>query len=170
ASAQTRVQPNRPVSGLRAALGSRYTGTSYASDSDRAAMPVSGCGRASRLGGGSLLVEPHVGQVLIDVVARADLPALHIRSRGDDAIPPPRHPHVYLGVENVFFELADHRSLLGRIGLVEERLIERNLLLVVVVAVVLGVDRVRQELADVHERVHHALTVEVHGDVEGAVT
>src|SRR5262249_56498198 len=38
-----------------------------------ASMPVSGCGRASRRGG--LLVEPHVGQVLIEVVAPAPPPA-----------------------------------------------------------------------------------------------
>ena len=34
-----------------------------------------------------LLIEPHVGQVLIDVVARADLPALHIGAQRHDPIP-----------------------------------------------------------------------------------
>src|SRR5215831_9141562 len=102
-------------------------------------------------------------------MARADLPALHIRPVGNDAIPPWRHDHVRLSVEHVFFELADHRSLLGGIGLMQGRLIERNLLLVVVAAVVLGIHRVWQELADVQERVHYALTVEVHGHVEGTM-
>src|SRR5262249_47966265 len=61
-------------------------------------------------------------------------------------------------------------SLLGGIGLMEDRLIERDLLLVVVAAIVLGIHRVWQELADVHERVHYALTVEVHGHVEGTMS
>src|ERR1700739_1747913 len=35
----------------------------------------------------ALLVEPHVGQVLVNVVARADLPALYVGAKRHDAVP-----------------------------------------------------------------------------------
>ncbi len=50
----------------------------------------------------------------------------------------------------------------------QHRLIEIDLLLVLVVAVVLGIDRMRQELADVEQRIDHGLAVEVDRHVEGA--
>src|SRR5258707_13647546 len=34
-----------------------------------------------------LLIEPYIGQVLIDVVARADLSSLHIGGQPDDPVP-----------------------------------------------------------------------------------
>ena len=61
------------------------------------------------------------------------------------------------------------RPLLRRIGLVQQRLVEVDVLLVLVIPVILGVDRVRQELADVHQRIDQALAVEVHRHVERIV-
>src|SRR5690242_4018709 len=53
---------------------------------------------------GGLLVEPDRRQILIDVVARADLPALYVRPIRDDPVVPGRHQHMRLGIEHVFFE------------------------------------------------------------------
>src|ERR1043166_4262595 len=64
-----------------------------------------------------LLIQPYVRQVLVEVVARADLPALDVGAVRNDPVPPRRHEHVGLGVENVFLEFADQRPLLGGVGL-----------------------------------------------------
>src|SRR6516162_3617938 len=49
----------------------------------------------------SLLVEPDGRQVLIDIMARADLPALHVRPVRDDPVVPGRLQHMRLGIEHV---------------------------------------------------------------------
>src|SRR5207249_4056791 len=72
----------------------------------------------SRRPGCLLFIEPHRGEILVQVMARADLPAFDIRPVRDDAVPPRQHDLVRLGVEHVFLELAHRRPLLCRIGLV----------------------------------------------------
>src|SRR6266446_6431512 len=114
----------------------------------------------------SLFVEPHGGQVLIEVVARADLPALDVRPMGDDPVPPQHRKLVRFTVDHVLLELAHQGALLGRVGLVQHFLIEVDLLLVVIVPVILGEDRGRKCLLDVEERVDHALAAGFEDDVE----
>src|ERR1044071_97733 len=70
-----------------------------------------------------LLVEPDVGQVLVQVVARADLPALHVGPRQDDAVPVGQHDLVHHGIERVLLVGAHGDTLLGRIGLDLHRLV-----------------------------------------------
>src|SRR5262249_26127872 len=53
-----------------------------------------------------LLVEPHVGQVLVEVMAWADLPALHVGAQRNDAVPIGHHHFVSLGVEHALLERA----------------------------------------------------------------
>src|ERR1700758_1085811 len=98
---------------------------------------------------GGLLVKPDRRQILIDVVAWADLPALYVRPIRDDPVVPGRHQHMRLDIEHVFFEFTHQGALLGRIGLVQHLLIEIDLLLVLIVTVVLGVNRTWQKLTDV---------------------
>src|SRR5262245_5753974 len=64
----------------------------------------------------SLLVEPDAGQILVDVVARRDLPALEVRAMGDDAVPPQRDEVVRLLVEHPLFVGAHDPLLLGDVA------------------------------------------------------
>src|SRR5262252_3971508 len=107
-----------------------------------ASMPVSGCGRASRRGGG-LLVEPHVGQVLIEVVARTDLPSLYVGAQRNDPVPVGHHHLVRLGIEHALLEIAHQRPLLRAVRLTQHLLVQIDQPLIFVVAVVLGEDRMR---------------------------
>src|SRR5713101_1558082 len=69
-------------------------------------------------GHAKLPVEPDRRQILVEEVARTDLPALDIGTVGDDPVPPQRHDFVRLAVERVFLKLAHQHALLRRIGLV----------------------------------------------------
>src|SRR6516164_1584440 len=100
-----------------------------------ASMPVSDCGRASRRGGG-LLVEPHVGQVLIEVVARTDLPSLHVGAQRNDPVPVGHHHLVRLGIEHALLEIAHQRALLRAVRLTQHLLVHIDQLLIFVVPVV----------------------------------
>src|SRR5271165_3742780 len=93
----------------------------------------------------SLLVEPDGRQILVQVMARADLPALHIGPVRDDTVPPRRHEHMRLGIEHVVLEFAHQGALFGEIGLMQQLLIKVDFLLVLIIAVVLGIDRMRQK-------------------------
>src|SRR5260221_8227463 len=53
-----------------------------------------------------LLIEPYIGQVLIDVVARGDLPSLHIGAHGHDPVAVGYHQLVALRIEHVLFQLS----------------------------------------------------------------
>src|ERR1700704_5969162 len=84
-----------------------------------------------------LLIQPDVRQILVQIVARADLPAFHIRPVGDDPIPPGQHQLVRLDIHDVLGELEHQLLLLRRVGLVH-RLVEDLLLSrVFVIAVIL---------------------------------
>src|SRR5689334_4137115 len=61
-----------------------------------------------------LFIEPDRRQVLVDEVTRADLPPLHIRLVGNDAVPPYHPDLVRLGVDHVFLEIAHQGALLGK--------------------------------------------------------
>src|SRR5215472_15559636 len=101
-------------------------------------------------------------------MARTDLPALRIRSVGNDPVPPQHRIFVCLGVDHPLFELAHQSALFGAIGLVQHRLIQIDFVLIVVVSVILDKDRAGKDLLDVEQRVDHALTTGFENDVEGA--
>src|SRR5215472_15018142 len=81
-----------------------------------------GVDRGNRHSG--LLVEPDRRQILIQVMARADLPALHIGPGGDDPIPPQHRELVRLGIDHMLLEFTHQNTLLGGIRLVQHRLIQ----------------------------------------------
>src|SRR5205807_5788578 len=60
-----------------------------------------------------LLVDPDAGKILIEVVARGDLPPLDVRSVRDDPIPPQRDEVVRLLVEDPLLVGAHVPLLLG---------------------------------------------------------
>src|SRR5439155_437650 len=82
----------------------------------------------------------------IEVVARADLPALDVGPIGNDPVPPQHRKLVRLAVDHVFLEIAHQGALPRRVGLVQHFLIEIDLFLIVIVPVVLGEDRGRKSL------------------------
>src|SRR5947207_9194444 len=53
---------------------------------------------------GGLLIKPDRRQILIEEMARTDLPALHIRAVRHDPVPPQRRDVMYLIIERVLFE------------------------------------------------------------------
>ena len=74
---------------LEDVLVHRSSGAVAASDPPRDAAGVRRTVRLQTLRR-LILVDPYVGQVLVEVVARADLPALHIGAVRDDPVPPQR--------------------------------------------------------------------------------
>src|SRR5215468_9603793 len=75
-----------------------------------------------------LLVEPDRAEILVQVMARADLPALDIGSVRHDPVPPQQKHSVRLVIKHVFLKFAHHRALSCRIGLAQHLLIEIDLL------------------------------------------
>src|SRR5215831_16405732 len=115
------------------------------------------------------LGEPDGRQILVEEMARADLPALDVGAVGNDPVPPQGQDLVRLVVERVFLKLAHQHPLLRRIGLVQHFLIEIDRLRVVKISVLLGVDRARLVLADIEHRINHALAIAFDSDIEAAV-
>src|SRR6516225_740066 len=112
--------------------------------------------RAPRLGG-ALLVEPHVSQVLIEVVTRTDLPSFHVGSQRNDPVPVGDHQLVHFGIEYVLLEIAHQCPLFRSVGLVQHLLVQIDLELVVVVPIVLAEHGMRQVFLDIEKWVHHAV-------------
>ena len=65
---------------------------------------------------GTLLGEPDGIQLVVEVVARRDLPALDLARVGNDPLPLERQEVVDLLVEEALLELADQRLALLRVG------------------------------------------------------
>ena len=63
-----------------------------------------------------LRVEPDFGQVLPDVVAGRDVPALHLLVVDDDAVPPDRRDDLGL-IQQLALEVAQQRNALGTVEL-----------------------------------------------------
>src|SRR6185437_1560987 len=114
----------------------------------------------------TLLVQPDRCQILVQVMARADLPAFDICPVGDDPVPPQHREFVRLGIDDVLFEIAHQAALLGCVRLMQRGLIKVDFLLVVVIAVILGEDGARQHLLGVEQRVDHAGAIGFENDVE----
>ena len=113
----------------------------------------------------TLFVQPDCRQVLIDEMARPDFPALHVRAVRDAPEPPHDPGLVRLVVDHVFLDFSHQAALFGGC-LVQHFLIKVDFLLVLVIAVVLGKDGVRQILPDIEQRIDHALTIGFEHDVE----
>ena len=60
--------------------------------------------------------QPHVAEVLVDVVAWADLPALDVGTVRNDPVPPQGEELMRLFVEGPLLELAHDPTLVGGVG------------------------------------------------------
>src|SRR5215813_9174224 len=141
-------------------------GTGWSLSSGRPkAGPVGRCDRTV-LSPATSFIEPDCCQILVEEMARADLPAFDIGAVGNDPVPPQGHDRVSLVVERMLFEPAYQLALLRRIGLVQHPLIEIDRRWVVKIAVLLGEHRARLVFADVEHRVDHALAIAFDGDIE----
>src|SRR5258708_6920027 len=74
-----------------------------------------------------LLIEPYIGQVLIDVVARADLPSLHIGAQRHDPGPGGYPPLLRPRITHRLLELPPQLALLLPVGLVQHLLVQIDL-------------------------------------------
>src|SRR4051794_8356656 len=81
-------------------------------------------------------IEPDCSEILIYVVARADLPALHVAVVRYDAVAPQQKDFMRLSIENVLLELAHKRALLREIRFAQQSIIDLDRLRVLVPAVV----------------------------------
>ena len=91
----------------------------------------------------SLPVEPDRRQILVDIKARAGLPAFEVRAVGHDAVLPQHEQLMGLLVEHVFLEIAEQDALPCQIGLVQYLLIEIDFVLVFKISLIFGEDRTR---------------------------
>src|SRR5260370_6378428 len=64
-----------------------------------------------------LAMEPDRCQILVEVVAGADLPAFHIGMMWDNAVPPEQEHLVRLDIEHMLLEGAHQGALFGEVGL-----------------------------------------------------
>src|SRR5262245_2646534 len=115
-----------------------------------------------------LLVQPDIREVLVQVVAGTDLPAAHVGPLGNDAEPVRCDDAVGHRVERVDLVGAHGGTLRLGIALVQHLVVKLDRLGIVVVAVALRIDRLRQVFAGVERRIDDALAVGVDHDVETA--
>ena len=71
-----------------------------------------------------------------------------------------------LVIEQVFFEPAHQDALFCRVGFVQHLLVERDLGVILVMRVILGIDRFRQEFLDIEQRVDQAMAGGLEHDIE----
>src|SRR5216683_2905514 len=71
-----------------------------------------------------LFVEPHRPQILVEVMARADLPALDISMVRNRPVPPQQEDLVRLGIEDMLLERAHQGALPGGVGLTQYLVVE----------------------------------------------
>src|SRR5215471_16668210 len=114
-------------------------------------------------------IEPDCRQVLVEEMARTDLPAFDIGAVGDDSVPPQGHNFVRLLVEHVLLKLPHQCALLCRIGLMQHALIEIDIVGIIEISVLLGECRARLVLADIEHWVDHTLAVAFNGDIKAAI-
>src|SRR5215831_4660881 len=114
-------------------------------------------------------IEPDCRQVLVEEMARTDLPAFDIGAVGDDSVPPQGHDFVRLLVEHVLLKLPHQCALLCRIGLMQHALIEIDIVGIIEISVLLGECRARLVLADIEHWVDHTLAVAFNGDIKAAI-
>src|SRR5262245_13205702 len=109
-----------------------------------------------------LLRQPDVPQILIDVVTRCDLPALHFRPVRHDALPPKGGGKlVSLFIDNAFLELPDELQAFFRVGgsaLLVVQIVQHAVL---VARVIDGTLVAAHELEELQIRVVHKITGEI---------
>src|SRR5271166_6803674 len=113
-----------------------------------------------------LFIEPHRRQILVQIVAGTNLPALHIRPVGHDPVVPQQEYLVGLAVENVLLEVAHQGPLLGELGFMQHPIAQIDFLLVVELAIARDIDRMRQVSLDVEQWINHAVAVAIHRGVQ----
>src|SRR5215813_999139 len=113
-----------------------------------------------------LLRKPDRVQLLVEIVARRDGPAVHLRAVRDDAVPLERVDVVNLFVQEPLLEGA--KVLLALLGIDGPRLLDVEVVehLVLVAAVVRVGDRSGLELVDVEVGLHGEAALEVGRDLE----
>src|SRR6516162_6727573 len=116
-----------------------------------------------------LFIEPNRRQILIEIMAGADPPALHIRAVRNNTVIPEQEYLVGLAVENVLLEVAHQGPLLRELGFMQHPIVQIDFLLVLELAIARDVDRMRQVSLDVEQWVNHTVAIAVHGSVEVAI-
>src|SRR5581483_3933352 len=86
----------------------------------------------------SLLVEPDRRQVLVEVVARRDLPALDVGAVRNDAVPPQRDEVVHLLVDHALLVGAHQPLLLGLVARLVHGVVELDELRILELAVLVA--------------------------------
>src|SRR5215471_4084221 len=110
-----------------------------------------------------LLCQPDIPQILIDVVTRCDLPALHFRPVRNDALPPKGGGKlVSLLIDNAFFELPDELQAFFRVGGSALLVVQVVQHAVLVARVIDGALVAADELEELQIRVLHKITAGVH--------
>src|SRR5215471_17850949 len=114
-----------------------------------ATAPRSAAGRASLVHivpscSTILFVEPHRRQILVQIMAGADLPALHICAVGNNTVVPEQKYFVSLAIENMLLEIAHQGPLLRELGFMQHPIVQLDLRRVVELSVARDVDRGRQ--------------------------
>src|SRR5260370_35320594 len=107
----------------------------------------------------SLPVEPYRRQILVEVMAWADLPPLDVGTIRNNPVPPHQVERVGLVLEDVFLELAHQRPLARRVGLPQHLLVQLDLLTVLEKFVISAVVGAGQLWLDVEQGVDEPLTV-----------
>src|SRR5262245_3090027 len=113
----------------------------------------------------TLLVQPNVCQVLVQIVARRDLPALHVRAHRHDAVPE-CHRQLMRLVVDALLQLAHPHARLVDIGLLQHPVVDVDHLRIGEETVVLTINLVRQPAADIGNRVDDVLAVGLQRHVE----
>src|SRR6516164_3911415 len=121
-------------------------------------------GRLRRCGGMARtaltsFVEPDGPEVLIDVMAGADLPAFDISPVRHGPLPPQQVDRMRLLVENVFIELEQIGPLFGLVEFAQLPVIHLDFLRIVKLPEVRVGHRMRQVFADIGERIDDVLTI-----------
>ena len=112
------------------------------------------------------LVEPDRSQILIDIVARPDLPAFDVCAVGHDPLPPQQVDRMSLLVEDVFGEFKQIGPLLGLVEFAQLAVVHLDFLWVVELAVVRAGHRMQQIFADIGERIDDVLAIALGADIK----
>src|SRR6516162_2063820 len=118
----------------------------------------------------TLFVEPDRRQILIDVMAGADLPAFDIGPVRHGSLPPQQVDRMRLLVENVFVELEQIGALFGLVEFAQLLVVHLDFLRIVKLPVVRAGHRMRQVFADIGERIDDILAVALGTYIEIAAT
>src|SRR5437763_9045070 len=126
------MPPRFGASSAAATPPTTATAVSIPAARPRSANPILPSRSASLFLACSLFVEPDRRQILVQEMARADLPALHIGAVRHDAVPPDDLRGVRLGIHQLLLEIDHERVLLLLIAFLLYLVIDRGNFLIVV--------------------------------------